>query len=234
MQIKVSIITVVLLFFITVTITLGFNNIDLQGQIEALEVEMDELEESFQTEALKVYVEELPEGEETPGYEAWKQAELLSEHFYDDSDGNFKKDWGRFLAIEAEAKGIDPMLVYELLRVETGGTFDPKTVGPETIYGHAYGLAQFMENTAPWIAEMEGLNYREDKLFDPYFSMQLAVTYLDFLYSQYGDWDYALTAYHRGIYGMQQFVEDNGHAKSWYAVEIQESAAENDLLTYDQ
>ncbi|MBU9712728.1 transglycosylase SLT domain-containing protein [Bacillus tamaricis] len=189
--------------------------------------ERDGLIEALEVERLQVYLENRSETSQTAGYLTWEQANELADHFYEDSGERFEREWGRFLVLESTAKGIDPFLIYELLRVETGGTFSPDTVGPQTRYGRAYGLAQFMENTSPWIADMADLPYNHDMLFDPLYSIQLCVTYLEFLYNQYGDWDYALTAYHRGIYGMQNYVEEHGNARSWYAVEIQDKANNN-------
>ncbi|MCD8511683.1 MAG: transglycosylase SLT domain-containing protein [Bacillus sp. (in: Bacteria)] len=207
-------------------------NKTLQQQMNELiiirEQEKEQFKEAIEMERLVTFVESKPEDEEVPGLVLWENANEIADYFYEDSDGRFDRDWGLFLAMEAMQKEIDPFIVYELLRVETGGQFDPEVVGPQTRYGHAYGLAQFMHNTSPWIAEMANLpEYDHDMLFDPLYSIQLAVTYLDFLYSQYGDWDHALTAYHRGIYGMQRYKAENGHARSWYAAEIQEKAQGN-------
>lgn len=218
------------------TLKLSENN-TLQQQMNELlmirEQEKEQFREAIEMERLITYVESKPEEgeEEVPGLVIWENANEIADHFYEDSEGRFERDWGLFLAMETMQKEIDPFIVYELLRVETGGRFDPEAVGPETQYGHAYGLAQFMHNTSPWIADMANLpEYDHDMLFDPLYSIQLAVTYLDFLYSQYGDWDHALTAYHRGIYGMQRYKEENGHARSWYAAEIQEKAEGNSEL----
>ncbi|MBM7554749.1 lytic transglycosylase domain-containing protein [Thalassobacillus pellis] len=154
----------------------------------------------------------------------WKEMKLTAERLVKESNGNFKKSWALYLVREAKRHNIDPFIVYELLKVETGGTFNPKLVGPQTEYGRAYGMAQFMKNTAPWIADMAGLPYKEELLFDPYYSMQLSMTYLNFLHDQYGNWNEALTAYHRGMGGLKNYKQENGHARSWYAVEIQDKA----------
>ncbi|SDC32164.1 lytic transglycosylase domain-containing protein [Shouchella lonarensis] len=154
----------------------------------------------------------------------WERAFHLSEHLYQDSSGYFQKEWGLFLGQLSEDRGIDPYVVYELLKVESGHTFDPDAIGPETRYGQAYGMAQFMENTAPWIAEMADLPYEKELLFHPLYAIRLSVEYLDFLYQQYNDWNYALTAYHRGMGGLESYIARNGHAKSEYAVTIQERA----------
>lgn len=161
---------------------------------------------------------------------SWPKQEKMAERMVVASDQQFKKEWALYLVKEAKKYDINPYLVFELLSVETGGTFDPKLVGPETIYGRAYGMSQFMKNTAPWIAEMAGLPYEEDLLFDPYYSIQLSLTYLDYLENRYGDWNKALTAYHRGMSGLETFIEAKGHAKSWYAKEILNNALQHQSL----
>ncbi|WP_079708483.1 transglycosylase SLT domain-containing protein [Paraliobacillus ryukyuensis] len=161
---------------------------------------------------------------EKTNYLDWASLETTAKSFTEDSSGNFKTSWGIYLANEAKKYAIDPYLVYELLKVETGGTFNPKLVGPETKYGHAYGMSQFMKNTAPWIADMAGLPYEDKLLLDPYYSIQLSICYLDYLHHEYGNWDEALTAYHRGIAGMEAYKQKNGTAKSDYALTIQQNA----------
>lgn len=154
-------------------------------------------------------------------FENWSNIEEKANILYEDSNGEFKKSWAIFLVKQSEKYELDPVLVYELLKVETGDTFDPNLVGPKTEYGRAYGMGQFMKNTAPWVAEMAQIPYKEKLLFDPYYSMQLSVVYLDYLYKKYNDWNKALTAYHRGIKGLENYIDENGDAKSWYAKEIQ-------------
>ncbi len=157
-------------------------------------------------------------------FKHWPYIEEIAEQMVKDSDERFKKTWAIYLVNEAIQYEIDPFLIYELLKVETGHTFDPDLIGPETRYGHAYGMSQFMKNTAPWIANMANLPYSDDLLFDPYYSMKLAVVYLDFLHHKYEDWDQALTAYNRGMTGMENYMRNNGSAKSQYAQIIQTKA----------
>lgn len=192
---------------------------ELKNKNEKLSTEIERLQSTNE------YLKEQPSVEEKEnGYHTWPEIEKKADRLVKESDGNFKKSWAMYLVKEAERYKINPFLVYELLKVETGGTFNPELVGPETKYGHAYGMSQFMKNTAPWIADMAGLPYEEELLFDPYYSMQLSLVYLDFLQKKYDNWDEALTAYHRGMGGMKEYKEENGHAKSWYAKEIQEKA----------
>ncbi|MBB6454294.1 soluble lytic murein transglycosylase-like protein [Salirhabdus euzebyi] len=160
----------------------------------------------------------------TSGYLGWQTINKKANQLVKESGNRFSKSWAIYLVKEAQKYNIDPFLVFELLKTETGGTFNPELVGPPTKFGHAYGLAQFMKNTAPWVAKMGNLPYNEQLLFDPYYSMQLSIVYLDFLHKKYENWNEALTAYHRGMGGLETFKKENGHAKSSYAVSIQQRA----------
>lgn len=163
-------------------------------------------------------------------YKHWAYVEKVAEQMVEDSDDRFKKTWAIYLVNETTQYEIDPFLVYELLKVETGNTFDPDLIGPETNYGHAYGMSQFMKNTAPWIAEIADLPYSDELLFDPYYSMKLAIVYLDFLHHKYDNWDQALTAYNRGMTGMENYMRNNGTAKSQYAQTIQTKAKNHHIV----
>ncbi|WP_226583074.1 lytic transglycosylase domain-containing protein [Halobacillus litoralis] len=198
---------------------LAEDNLQLENRNETLVKENDRLSSTN-----AYLLEEKPEKNQMNGYHTWPKVEEKAEQLVKESDGQFKKTWAMYLVRESQRYEIDPYLVYELLKVETGGTFNPELVGPKTKYGRAYGMSQFMKNTAPWIADMAGLPYEEELLFDPYYSMQLSFVYLDFLKGKYGNWNEALTAYHRGMGGLREYKQENGHAESWYAKEIQENA----------
>lgn len=204
---------------------------EYQTKIDILEQEKSQLEQqNNQLEAAASYNDIQPKGKAVANYQNWSNLESTADNFVLDSDGAFKKSWGIYLANEANKYKVDPYIVYELLKVETGNTFDPNLVGPKTKYGKAYGMSQFMKNTAPWIADMANLPYEDELLFDPYYSIQLSVVYLDFLHHQYDNWDEALTAYNRGMSGMEVYKEANGTAKSQYAKRIQSKAEEHKTI----
>ncbi|WP_245830909.1 lytic transglycosylase domain-containing protein [Sediminibacillus massiliensis] len=215
----------------------GFNgkgeNLDaVSKQKEEAQKEIDMLkEENKQLKSQNNYLQSVKQTKnDKNGYLTWPQVETVADALVQDSGGAFNKTWALYLVKESQKYEIDPHLVYELLKVETGGTFDPDLVGPETKYGRAYGMGQFMKNTAPWVADMAGLPYKEELLFDPYYSMQLSIIYLDFLHTEYQNWNKALTAYHRGMRGLEKYIENNGNAKSWYAVEILSKADSHQTL----
>ncbi|UOQ42502.1 transglycosylase SLT domain-containing protein [Halobacillus salinarum] len=191
----------------------------LEGQVQQLTLQNKQLHaenEYLQKDSLSL--------SKKSSYKKWMQIEEKADSFVKESKGRFKKAWAMYLVKEANEYQIDPNLVFELLHVESGGTFNPNLVGPETKYGRAYGMSQFMKNTAPWIAKMGGLPYEKKLLFNPYYSMKLSLVYLDFLKEKYGNWNEALTAYNRGMNGLVQYKKKNGHARSSYATIIQNNA----------
>ncbi|GAF65930.1 transglycosylase SLT domain-containing protein [Alkalihalobacillus trypoxylicola] len=206
-------------------------NEQLKEQLISAEIEKEQYMAKQEMKEMRQFFSTQPINSDIAiNYHSWIQSKNISKQLYKDSEGLFQEEWGIFLGEIAQQKDIDPYIVYELLKTETGGTFNPELVGPHTRYGQAYGMAQFMENTAPWIADMAGLDYDQKLLFDPLYSIQLSIEYLSFLYEKYEDWDYALTAYHRGMYGLEAYIEEHGNAQSWYAVEIQENAEQFNYL----
>ncbi|WP_242057491.1 transglycosylase SLT domain-containing protein [Halobacillus yeomjeoni] len=233
LQVFIALMLVVVTFFTVDQLkeedqqTLADRNQQLKDKNAELKAEKNQLESQYS------YIKkETAEESKKNGFYTWPKVEKKADRLVQESDGKFKKSWALYLVKESKRYEIDPFLVYELLKVETGGTFDPELVGPETKYGHAYGMSQFMKNTAPWIADMAGLPYEDELLFDPYYSMQLSLVYLDFLHHEYGNWDEALTAYHRGMGGLEQYKQENGHAKSWYAKEIQNKAETHPTVAF--
>lgn len=218
-----------ILSLIVLSVYIGIENINLRKQHANL-IEENEVKTAELREIKEIVSFNKSSVQEEASYYSWEDSLMKAKKFHKESDGQFSEEWGLFLAEKAQQYSIDPYILFELIRVETGGTFDSETVGPQTRFGRAYGLAQFMENTSPWIANMANLHYEKELLYNPYYSIELAVVYLDFLYKRYGDWDHALTAYHRGMYGLEQYVDKRGHAKSWYAEEIQEKANQLEVV----
>lgn len=140
-------------------------------------------------------------------------------------DGKIADEDVYHLVREANRHKVPSHILLNLLKVESN--FQEDAVGPQTAYGRAYGIAQFMTNTAPWIADMSEMDYSKDLLLDVQYSITLAAAYLHFL--QYGDdqyhdgydnWHSSLTAYHRGMAGMQKFKQRQQTTISWYSEKI--------------
>lgn len=207
---------------------------EMKQEVEATNEQLQELYNSMKND-----IASIPVATSTvqfdENYRLWSDSMDVANDLHEDSSGHFKKEWGLYLGHLASEKEMNPYLVYELLKVESGETFETDAVGPDTRYGNAYGMAQFMTNTAPWIAEMAGVEYEKELLFDPYYAIQLSVEYLNFLYGEYGDWSEALTAYNRGMGGLQQYMNQHGHANSEYAMTIKEKTSkhQNAAFAYD-
>ncbi|MFB4166168.1 lytic transglycosylase domain-containing protein [Alteribacillus sp. JSM 102045] len=212
------------IIFFALFLMTAFEKAHIEEHMERLEDKSEELEKAKDFEKKIGYLDETNEIEWDIEYHEWADAREQAEALKKESDGRFELDWGTYLIHQAKKKNINPALVFELLNVETGGKFDPELVGPPTKYGKAYGMAQFMKNTGPWIAKKADMPYSHSLLFDPFYSIQLSIEYLDYLYEKYDNWDKALTAYHRGVGGLKAYEDKHGNAKSWYAEEIQEKA----------
>lgn len=221
---------ILIMAFLSLFLVSGFSIYYLNDHYKSQMTNLENINESLKSEnkllkAKNDYLQSAKANiDNKNGYFTWPEMVKKANGLVEESNGKFKKSWALYLVRESKKYKIDPYLVYELLKVETGGTFNPELVGPDTKYGNAYGMAQFMKNTAPWIADMAGLPYDEKLLFDPYYSIQLSLVYLDFLHHEYGNWNEALTAYHRGMGGLEKYKKINGHAKSNYAVKIQSNA----------
>lgn len=150
---------------------------------------------------------------------------IAVKHYKKQIDHKLSKKELRHVIKESNRHDIPVGIMLKLLKVESN--FNKDLVGPPTKYGQAYGMAQFMTNTAPWISEMANLDYDFELLFDPYYSITLAATYLHYL--QYGDnhshmgykdWHTSLTAYNRGMGGLRQYQQKHNTSISSYSEKI--------------
>jgi soluble lytic murein transglycosylase len=95
----------------------------------------------------------------------------------------------------ASAEGVDPELVYAVMRKESG--FDPRVVS----YADAVGLMQILPKTAEKIARERGEAYARERLFDPETSIRWAAHLLGRLRRELGGQDIlAIAAYNAGAH----------------------------------
>lgn len=86
-----------------------------------------------------------------------------------------------------------------------------------------YGLMQINERTLPHLAAVTGTP--PDAVLDPLRNVTMGIYHLGYLKEKYGDWHHALTAYNRGEYGLQLYVQDRGTGKSEYSQRVLALAA---------
>lgn len=111
---------------------------------------------------------------ELPSYEEWNQ-----------STGKDMEAWKKEVlypaVIEtAQYYGIEPGLMSKMIAVESRG--NPKAIGPETKYGKAKGLAQFIDSTAKQVGIEDPFNPKES--VD---GMARYLKWIDGMYKSYGN-----------------------------------------------
>ncbi|MCL2843697.1 MAG: lytic transglycosylase domain-containing protein [Oscillospiraceae bacterium] len=94
---------------------------------------------------------------------------------------------------------LDPFLVMGLIQAES--SFQSDAVSPVG----AAGLMQIMPSTAEWLAELMGISYRQEDLFNPAYNIRMGTFYLRRLINYFGHVDTALASYNAGM----------GNVRSW-------------------
>ncbi|MCL2256220.1 MAG: lytic transglycosylase domain-containing protein [Firmicutes bacterium] len=72
----------------------------------------------------------------------------------------------------------------------------------------AVGLMQLMPSTAKWVAEKLGVEFSDDKLFEPDFNIKIGTFYLSFLLERF-DTQNALAAYNAGQANVFRWIAEN-------------------------
>ncbi|UMZ75017.1 lytic transglycosylase domain-containing protein [Natranaerofaba carboxydovora] len=130
-----------------------------------------------------------------------------------------EEEWADILVRKSLEYDLDIYLLLGLIRVES--VFDPTNVSS----AGALGLMQLMPTTARYMAASQGVEFSEDRLFEPDYNIQLGTKYLNKLIEEYdGDLHKALTAYNRGEGGLQTFMRRSGTAESGFSRIVLEKA----------
>ncbi len=105
----------------------------------------------------------------------------------------------------ASDNGIDPNMVWAVMKTESG--FDPCA---ESDVG-ARGLMQLTEDTYEWVKyrmkDERSITY--DQMYDPVCNIEYGSYLLGLLYSEYGDYETALAAYHSGRGNVNKWLKDS-------------------------
>jgi len=109
------------------------------------------------------------------------------------------------IIIEASQRhGVAPSLVHAVIFAESG--FNASAVSS----AGAMGLMQLMPRTAAFAAEQLGIEFKEEKLFDPAFNINLGVFYLARLLRRFPTQRDAIAAYNAG----------EGNVSNWLARDL--------------
>jgi soluble lytic murein transglycosylase-like protein len=115
----------------------------------------------------------------------------------------------------ALAEGVDPLLAFSLVRVESG--FTRRAVSS----AGAVGFTQVMPSTALWL--QPGLAYTD--LFERDTNLRLGFRYLRMMLEQYqGDLNLALLAYNRGPNRVDDILRAGGDPSNGYASRVRSGA----------
>ncbi len=95
---------------------------------------------------------------------------------------------------------IDSALVASIINVES--SYDKDVVSNKG----AVGLMQLLPSTAEWIAQYNKFDFSEEKLFQPYFNIELGTCYLKYLINIFDDEKNGICAYNAGIGNVQKWL----------------------------
>lgn len=107
--------------------------------------------------------------------------------------GLFPLPYEEVVRAEAAARGLDPLLIWAVMREES--SFEPDALSPSD----AHGLMQLLPSTARWVADRIGARWAAPSdLFDPALNIRLGAAYLRYLLDRFDDVRLAVAAYHAG------------------------------------
>lgn len=105
---------------------------------------------------------------------------------------------------EAEKNGLNPALVYGVIRAESG--FDPNAVS----HANARGLMQMTPQTFEWVQTMipDSEHLTAEDLFDPEVNIRFGCELLSLLISHYDNESTAICAYNAGMGNVTSWLEN--------------------------
>ena len=108
---------------------------------------------------------------------------------------------------EIRASGLDPSLVYAVIKTESG--FDERAVSRSG----AVGLMQLMPATAKFICAREKIVYEEEKLTMGAYNLKLGLLYLKYLSERFPAEETALAAYNAGEGTVREWLENTAFSE---------------------
>lgn len=116
--------------------------------------------------------------------------------------------YSEIVTAEATADGLDPMLVYSVIRAES--SFDPEAQS----HAGALGLMQLTPDTLEWLQKQRPSNmtYTGKDLFTPRVNIRYGCHFLALLLKKYGDRRTALCAYNAGIGTVNSWLKNSEYS----------------------
>ena len=116
--------------------------------------------------------------------------------------GSVRFSFRRPYAETVKAGGVEPALVYAVMRAESG--FDEKAVSR----AGAVGLMQLRPSTARFIGERSGIAFEPDRLSEGEYNVRLGCAYLSYLLERFPVRETALAAYNAGEGTVREWLSD--------------------------
>lgn len=118
------------------------------------------------------------------------------------SDLPMPEEYADIIEKVAYEEGIAEHILYAVIYTES--SFRKDVVSS----ADAVGLMQLLPDTARWICDVNGMEYREELLTDPEFNITCGAKYLMLLYDRYKNWDAAHAAYHAGFMRVDEWISN--------------------------
>lgn len=116
---------------------------------------------------------------------------------------SYKIEYREFIAQQCSEMGIDPTIVYSVIKAESSWKADAVSAKG------AIGLMQLLPSTAQWLAEESGEEITREDLFNPEINITLGITYLQYLQEKYdGDIDRMIAAYNAGEGNVDKWIKE--------------------------
>lgn len=129
---------------------------------------------------------------------------------------SYPRTYSELVNKEAEQAGVDPNLVYAVIRQESG--FDANAVS----HAGAIGLMQIMPDTFSWLqTKMDAQDHREyteQDLYDPETNIRFGCKLLSILTGRYENLKTALAAYNAGMGNVDQWLKNSAYSKDGKAL----------------
>ena len=117
---------------------------------------------------------------------------------------------------EAEKNGLNPALVYGVIRAESG--FDPNAVS----HANAQGLMQMTPQTFEWVQTMipDSEHLTAEDLFDPEVNIRFGCELLSLLISHYDNESTAICAYNAGMGNVTSWLENPEYSSDGVTLDV--------------